>query len=35
VDAGINAVTSALGGLQGGTSGILNQASGAFINKIF
>lgn len=35
VDAGINSVASALGGLQGGTSGILNQASGAFINKIF
>jgi hypothetical protein len=35
VDAGINAVTSALGGLQGGSTGILNQASNAFINKIF
>ena len=35
VDAGINAVTSALGGLNGGTNGIVNQAEGAFINKIF
>jgi len=35
VDAGINAVTSALGGLQGGTSGTLNQGVGGFINKIF
>jgi hypothetical protein len=35
VDAGINAVSSALGGLNGGTNGILNQAQGAFVNKIF
>lgn len=35
VDAGINAVTSALGGLDGGTTGIINQAEGALINKIF
>jgi hypothetical protein len=35
VDAGINSVASALGGLNGGVNGILNQAQGAFINKIF
>jgi hypothetical protein len=35
VDAGINSVSSALGGLNGGVNGILNQAQGAFINKIF
>jgi hypothetical protein len=35
VDAGINSVASALGGLNGGVNGIVSQAQGAFINKIF
>jgi len=35
VDAGINSVASALGGLNGGVNGIISQAQGAFINKIF
>ena len=35
VDVGINSVASALGGLNGGVNGIVSQAQGAFINKIF